>query len=241
MSTDEDDVFSTNSISTDTDDENGENDVPEWAKSKEFDDNDDIRKKMIEEEEVEESPEAILERKHAEEVHVLKEVNRKSVSRLKRRMELISQLRNAYLRDVVTLKHMINEKLSNDERVEVVETWKKTIPSVDIRQHLMLYGPKETSFDIIPCEACGGSVEIVHHDSSEIEELSRALSHMDKNKDDLRMIIATKGAQLDSIQDKMEKLEQSHKEEVSVCCSISSIGVCVECESHDLIELLFLL
>jgi hypothetical protein len=133
----------------------------------------------------------------------------------------------------VSLKHVINEQLSKDERIEVSNSWKKMIPSIDMRQHLMLYGPSEASFDTIPCDTCGGSVELVHHDSSEIEELSKALSHMDKNKDDLRLLIATKGAQLDSIQKKMEKVESKHKEEVRVVhlytyiCIYIYIYVCV--------------
>jgi hypothetical protein len=206
----EDDMFPSGDISIDGSSDEDDEGAPEWAKSKSFDENDDIRKKHV----VDESELDRLEHKHADEMHIQREINRKYCDRLKRRADLISEIRKAYLRDVVTLKHVINEQLSKDERIEVVQSWKKMIPSIDIRQHLMLYGPKEASFDTIPCDSCGGSVELVHHDSSEIEELSKALSHMDKNKDDLRLIIATKGAQLENIQTKMENMESKHKEEV---------------------------
>ena len=184
----------------------------DWAKNQSYDENDDLHKKRV----IADSELVTLEHKHAEEMNIQRESNRKYRDRLKRRADLIAELRKAYLRDIVSLKHVINEHLSKDERIEVVQTWKRMIPSIDIRQHLMLYGPKEASFDLIPCETCGGSVELVHHDSSEIEELSKALSHMDKNKDDLRLIIATKGAQLDNIKEKMEREESKHKEEVRI-------------------------
>jgi hypothetical protein len=156
----------------------------------------------------------VLEASHQEEMSQQREINNKYMARLKRRSALVTSIRKAYLRDIVCLKQVINEQLSKDERIEVAQNWKKMIPSIDIRQHLMLYGPQEASIDTIPCDSCGGSVELVHHDSSEIEELSKALSHMDKNKDDLRLIIATKGALLDNVQEQMGQVEKKHSEEV---------------------------
>ena len=134
--------------------------------------------------------------------------------RLKKRSDLIKEIRAAYLRDVVVLKHQLEQLLSNDERAILLSQWKKSIPSIDLRQHLMLYSPNEASLDIIPCDTCGGSVEIIHHDSSEIEELSKALSHLDKNKDELRVIIASRGAQLESIQKSMEMMQMEHNNQV---------------------------
>jgi hypothetical protein len=139
------------------------------------------------------------------------------MNRLKKRSDLISEMRAAYLRDIVMLKHQLEQLLTNDERYKLLADWKKSIPSIDLRQHLMLYSPNEASIDIIPCDKCGGSVEIVHHDSSEIEELSKALSHLDKNKDELRIIIATRGAQLEANEKKMEMMQMSHQNEVLNC------------------------
>ena len=136
------------------------------------------------------------------------------LARLKKRSDLISEVRAAYLRDVVVLKHQLEQLLTNDERLQLLTQWKKSIPSIDLRQHLMLYAPDEASLDVIPCETCGGSVEIIHHDSSEIEELSKALSHLDKNKDELRVIIATRGAQIEVTERKMEMMMMEHQNEV---------------------------
>lgn len=216
MSEDEDafpDVDNLNKSFSDESFEDDDGEVPDWARSKSFDPMDNIHRAPGSTS-GHNSELVALEQKNEELQRIQRDVNRKYCDRLKRRADLITELRNAYLRDIVTLKHVINEQLSKDERVEVLSVWKKSIPSIDIRQHLMLYGPKEASFDLIPCDTCGGSVELVHHDSSEIEELSKALSHMDKNKDDLRLIIATKGAQLENIQVKMEQQETSHNEEV---------------------------
>jgi hypothetical protein len=222
--------FSDESDNDDSDNDNDDEGVPEWARSKSFDPQDNIRHPRPAE--GSNSELAAMEEHHAEEMKAQRDINRKYCDRLKRRSDLITELRNAYLRDIVTLKHVINEQLADDERAEVISVWKKSIPSIDIRQHLMLYGPKEASFDTIPCDTCGGSVELVHHDSSEIEELSKALSHMDKNKDDLRLIIATKGAQLENIQDKMEKMETSHKEEVSRVTCIKRFELGLVCKVY---------
>lgn len=135
--------------------------------------------------------------------------------RLKRRTDLINELRKSYLRDVLAIKGFLQERLAFDERKELYEKWKDSIPSIDLRQHLMLYSPHETSLNILHCETCGGSIEIVHHESSEIEALSKALSHNDKTKHDLKVVIGTKAAQLESLEQKWEVEARKHREEVS--------------------------
>lgn len=134
--------------------------------------------------------------------------------RLKRRTDLINEMRRAYLRDILTLKGFLQEHLDHDERKELYEKWKDSIPSIDLRQHLMLYSPHETSLNMLHCEGCGGSIEIVHHESSEIEALSKALSHNDKTKHDLKVVIGTKASQLESLEAKWEVETRKHREEV---------------------------
>jgi hypothetical protein len=136
------------------------------------------------------------------------------LNRLKRRSFLVGEMRKAYLRDVVLLKMVLLEYLAANERDFIIQKWANSVPSLDLRQHLMLYSPKESSLDVIPCEACGGSVEIIHHDSSEIQELSKALSHLDKNKNELRVIIAKKNAELEAIKLRIEDESRSHRDEV---------------------------
>jgi hypothetical protein len=136
--------------------------------------------------------------------------------RLRRRTNLINEMRKAYLRDIVSLKSFLHEFLTTEERKELFNQWKSSIPTIDLRQHFMLYSPHETSLNMLPCEACGGSVEIVHHESSEIEALSKALSHTDKTKHDLKVVIGTKTAQLDTLERKWEIESRNHRDEVSV-------------------------
>jgi hypothetical protein len=146
------------------------------------------------------------------------------LGRLKRRTLLISEIRKAYLRDIVLLKHILHEYLEHDDRISILTQWEKSIPSLDLRQHFMIYSPHESSLDVIPCETCGGSVEIVHHDSSEIQELSKALSHLDKNKNELRIIIAKKNLMIENYEIKNETDERKHKEEVSAMAHALSEG-----------------
>jgi hypothetical protein len=137
------------------------------------------------------------------------------LGRLKRRTLLISEIRKAYLRDIVLLKHLLHEYLTHEDRLSILSQWEKSIPSLDLRQHFMIYSPSESSLDVLPCETCGGSVEIVHHDSSEIQELSKALSHLDKNKNELRLMIAKKNLMIENLEMKNETDARKHKEEVS--------------------------
>jgi hypothetical protein len=135
--------------------------------------------------------------------------------RLQRRTDLINEMRKAYLRDIISIKSFLGEFcLTTEERKELFYQWKSSVPTIDLRQHFMLYSPHETSLNMLPCEACGGSVEIVHHESSEIEALSKALSHTDKTKHDLKVVIATKTSQLESLEKKWEMESRKHRDEV---------------------------
>jgi len=69
-----------------------------------------------------------IEADHQEELRKQREINTKSINRLKRRTELVGEMRKAYLRDIVCLKHVINEQLCKDERIEVAQNWKKNDP-----------------------------------------------------------------------------------------------------------------
>ncbi len=142
--------------------------------------------------------------------------------RLKRRSELVNEMRKGYLRDIIALKLFIQEILTEDERLHLFENWKTSIPSLDLRQHLMLYSPHETSLNLIPCESCGGSIEIVHHESSELEALSKALSTTDRNKRELKVIIGTKVAQLESLEKKWEVEKRKQFDEVAYVTPSSS-------------------
>lgn len=135
------------------------------------------------------------------------------LGRIKRRNELIKEMRSAYLRDIILMKELLKELLTNDERIEIFKQYEKNLPSLDLH-HFMLQHPPENSFELIPCNLCGGTVEIVHHDSSEIKKLTLQLESMDQKKSDFRLIIATKTAQLDTLEEKLKITERKYREEV---------------------------
>jgi hypothetical protein len=133
--------------------------------------------------------------------------------RLKRRIELIREMRAAYLRDVVLIKQLMTELLTNDERLLIFQQQDAHLPSLDLERFL-LSRPIENSFELIPCTTCGGTVEIVHHDSNEIQKLTMQLQNLDQKKGDYRLIIATKTALLDELEEKLKRSERKFREEV---------------------------
>jgi hypothetical protein len=133
--------------------------------------------------------------------------------RLKRRIQLIREMRAAYLRDVVQIKQLMSELLTNDERELLFKQREASLPSLDLEK-FFLSRPVENSFHVLPCGACGGTVEIVHHDSVEIQKLTAQLQSMDQSKGTFRLIIATKTAQLEELEQRLKANERSYREEV---------------------------
>jgi thymidylate synthase len=41
-------------------------------------------------------------------------------------------MRAAYLRDIILMKQLLNELLTNDERIEIYKQWEKNLPSLDL-------------------------------------------------------------------------------------------------------------
>jgi len=138
------------------------------------------------------------------------------VGRLKRRSNLLADMRNAYLRDVIAVRHLIEDMLSDDERSKLIKQICETIPSLDLNQHLKLHSPSNTSMNLIPCESCGGSVEFLIHDSPEILKLSEQINHMNRNKAELRVVIATKNTELEDLQTKLAENAAKHRAEKNV-------------------------
>jgi hypothetical protein len=61
------------------------------------------------------------------------------------------------------------------------------VPSLDLRQLFWLHSPDETSLAVLPCDACGGSVELMHHDSPEIERLTKLVAMQENQSHDLKV------------------------------------------------------
>ena len=135
-------------------------------------------------------------------------------SRLRRRNDFIMEMRKAYLRDVVAMKNVIWDKLKDTERFQIIKEYKDSIPSLDLRQPLELYAPYECYLEVLPCSECGGHIEIVHRESSEMERLTKSIAELQKRDEELRLINATHVAQLESVGIKLAGIETSHNEEV---------------------------
>ena len=111
--------------------------------------------------------------------------------RLKRRMQLVDALRSAYLSDVVMLKETIDTYCSEQQRGEITIKWHASIPSLDTKRLLWMHSPNETTLTVIPCEMCGGSPEVVHHDSPEIDRLTKLVAVYDSTGQELKVTIGT--------------------------------------------------
>ncbi|OQR88606.1 hypothetical protein THRCLA_10211 [Thraustotheca clavata] len=86
--------------------------------------------------------------------------------RLVRRSALIDTIRHAYYHDVIVIKENLAAKQANpnyncDERIHA-------LPSVDLRNTLPLFAPDQTYLRVLPCEKCGGTLELVHGETSEL-------------------------------------------------------------------------
>lgn len=157
--------------------------------------------------------------------------------RLKRRMELIREMRTAYLRDIVLMKQFLSELFPNDEeRSLLCQQYEQSLPSLDLHKYFLTL-PHERSLNIIPCHTCGGTVEIVHHDCQEIQKLTEQLQNLDRSKSDYRLVIATKTALVDELEDKLKRLEKKFREEVQSCTPPPSLPACLPPFTQLLISL----
>lgn len=85
--------------------------------------------------------------------------------RLLKRTKMLEDMRNAYLKDVVALKNILDNVVSGSEKQKILEQYHSNIPSLDMRDSLKLFGPKDGWLKINACETCGGHVEITIKDS----------------------------------------------------------------------------
>ena len=156
-----------------------------------------------------------LEKKLLEEENAAaKETVRQLKARLIRRTSLVNEIRSSYLRDVVTIKNILEELLTGTEKEAVILEYTSRLPSLDLREQLALRAPKNCELRVTPCETCGGKVEAVLADSDEVVNLKKVIDVMKKREERLRLRVA----ELDAMHEKitMEKSENAlaHGEEV---------------------------
>lgn len=166
-------------------------------------------------------PRVDLEKQLLQEENALaKDTIRQLKQRLVRRTALVNDIRSYYLRDVVTIKHILEEVLNETEKEAVMKEYSQRLPSLDMTQHLNLHAPSNTNLRVTPCESCGGKVDAVLADSDEVVRLKENITIMKKREERLRLQVA----ELDAANDKRAiakaELDFSHNEEVPFRYSI---------------------
>lgn len=134
--------------------------------------------------------------------------------RLVRRTEMISNIRSYYLRDVVTIKLILNDLLSDDERHVIMQQYMERLPSVDLKQALRLHAPQYAELQITPCEQCGGKMEVVLVDSADVQRLNEQVEISKERESRFRGTLANLDAKLEDMTREKQKDNQSHQEEV---------------------------
>ncbi|CAM9178755.1 unnamed protein product [Discosporangium mesarthrocarpum] len=91
--------------------------------------------------------------------------------RVKRRTQALDAMRKAYLTDVNKLKQELMDQAGMGNEYKMNADNKYSIPSLDFRPILRLYAPDDAYLHVSPCETCGGTLEIVHTDVTNILKL----------------------------------------------------------------------
>jgi hypothetical protein len=133
--------------------------------------------------------------------------------RLYTRTKLLEQVKESYIRDVVSLKHIINKVLSGSEKEKVLDQYYSQIPSLDLRKNLQLYGPTNSSMKVYPCTECGGHVEITVMDSDRVAKLEKRLVESIEKENKLRLSVARLDTLVDTAVNDKNKDFRTHQEE----------------------------
>jgi hypothetical protein len=91
--------------------------------------------------------------------------------RLVRRTTIIDEIRKAYLRDVISIKHVIRDVLNENEREEVFKQYESNLPSLDLKEGIQLHAPFKVELQLKICNECGGHLELINRDTDEVEAL----------------------------------------------------------------------
>ena len=133
--------------------------------------------------------------------------------RLYTRTKLLEQVKESYIRDVVSLKHVINKILSGTEKEKVLDQYYSQIPSLDLRKNLQLYGPTNSSMKVYPCTECGGHLEITVMDSDRVAKLEKRLVESIEKENKLRLSVARLDTLIDSAVTEKNTEFRTHQEE----------------------------
>eukprot|EP00586_Coscinodiscus_wailesii_P000712 CAMPEP_0172485016 /NCGR_PEP_ID=MMETSP1066-20121228/12738_1 /TAXON_ID=671091 /ORGANISM="Coscinodiscus wailesii, Strain CCMP2513" /LENGTH=742 /DNA_ID=CAMNT_0013249905 /DNA_START=320 /DNA_END=2544 /DNA_ORIENTATION=+ len=118
--------------------------------------------------------------------------------RLDRRNVILDAIRGAYHRDVLLVKQKIlkarKDAAEDYDDDDDDEAWDPKIteilgrlPSLDIRPALMLFAPTECELKVKPCSKCGGTLEIIHRESTRIRKLQESYERLQAVEQETRL------------------------------------------------------
>lgn len=136
--------------------------------------------------------------------------------RLVRRTNVIEDIRKFYLRDIVAMRHVIRQVLTDKEREEVWQQYEVNLPSIDFNEALKVHAPTDCEFQIKPCEMCGGQLELIRKDSDEVDKLKKLLKESKEREAKWREKLASLDGQIDVVAKEKAEAIKSHMEEVSL-------------------------
>jgi hypothetical protein len=77
-----------------------------------------------------------------------------------------------------------------------------------------LHAPARAMFQVSPCEACGGQLELITKDSMEAEHLKKVIKECRDREGRFRVKLAELDARLETAQRERSNASKSHAEEV---------------------------
>ena len=132
---------------------------------------------------------------------------------LKKRNLIIDELRKSYLRDVVAVKYIMNEVLSDPERRMVLDSLRENVPSVDLKEPLLMRSPYHGELTIKPCKRCGGSLEVIFSDVQKVKDLQSKVDALMNRNELMRLMVATLEAKIEKANSDAAEESKSHSEE----------------------------
>ena len=126
--------------------------------------------------------------------------------KLVRRNELLDVIRRAYHRDVISIKEYLLD--AEQKGLSSIDTNAlASLPSIDLRGFL-LFAPQECELNAIPCNECGGQLEIIHRESNRIVQYKNAIQQLEENEIDLRLELLNVKAQAKNDRDRLTNVVQ---------------------------------
>jgi hypothetical protein len=144
--------------------------------------------------------------------------------RLHRRNQLLDEIRMAYHRDVLKLREVLIQ-MSFPTCAESIDGCQstalnvgeilKSIPSIDLRNPgFHIFAPEQCELKIKPCIYCGGTLEIVHRESSKVLNLIESCDLLKSKEQKLDKLLMEKEEQVYILQELLLREESK-----SLMCS----------------------